>query len=322
MSKAIPAAIVDQAIAWVIRLEMSDAPTGAEDEFRQWLQGDARHQLAWARISQIRRRYAALPSDALGRTLRQIEGERAKKHISRRRALKTLSVTGTALGSAWLTSEYTPWQRLIADQSTATGEQKRLTLADGSELVLNTDSAISTDFNHHRRLLRLHRGEIALTISDDTTHTPQRLFSAETPVANIQALASRFILRLADGRLRVSIQQGAAGIVNFDGGGETLTAGADVWLSSNRISEANTAIPPDAWLQGAIAGENLPLGELLDELARYRPGMIDYSPELATLPVSGVFQLSNTDQTLQFLARTQAIRIDFRTRYWVVVRPA
>ena len=322
MSKAIPAAIVDEAIAWVIRLEMSDSPFEASGEFEQWLQRDALHRLAWVRVSQMRERYAALPPDALGRTLRQVEDERAKKHISRRRALKALSVMGAALGSVWLVNEHTPWQRLVADQSTATGERKRLLLADGSELILNTDSAVSTDFNNRLRRLLLHCGEIALTTGDDTAHTPRRPFSAETPLANIQVLAGRFILRLTDERLRVSVQQGRASIVGFDGAGETLAAGDDVWLSSEGISGAHTAIPPDAWLQGAIAGEDIPLGELLDELARYRPGVIDYSPELAALPVSGVFQLSDTDQTLQFLARAQPIRVAFRTRYWVAVRSA
>ena len=321
MSKVIPAAIVDEAIAWVMRLEMSDLPMEASGEFEQWLQRDALHQLAWARISQMRQRYAALPSDALGQTLRQVEEERTKKY-RRRRALKTLSVMGAALSSAWLAHEHTPWQRLIADQSTATGEQKRRALADGSQLILNTDSAVSTAFNNRLRRLLLHRGEIALTISDDAAYPRQRLFRAETPVANIQALASRFILRLADHRLRVSIQQGKASILSFDGAGETLAAGDDVWLSSDGIRQANTAIPPDAWLQGAIAGENIPLGELLDELARYRFGIIDYSPELATLPVSGVFQLSDIDQTLRFLARAQPIRVNFLTRYWVAVRRA
>ena len=322
MSKAIPADIIDEAIAWVIRLEMSDSPSEATGEFEQWLQRDTLHQLAWARVSQMRERYAALPSDAVGRTLRQVEEERAKKHMSRRRALKTLSVMGVAVGTGWLVKEQAPWQRLIADESTATGEQKRLALADGTELVLNTDSAVSTDFNDSLRRLLLHRGEIALTTGDDTAYVTKRPFIAETPAADIQALDTRFILRLADDRLRVSIQQGKARIVNFDGTGETLAAGDDVWLSSGGITAADTAIPPDAWLQGSIAGEDIPLGELLDELARYRPGTIDYSAELATLPVSGVFQLSDTDQTLQFLARAQPIRVDFRTRYWVIVRPA
>lgn len=322
MSKAIPADIVDEAIAWVIRLEMSDSPSDATGEFEQWLQRDTLHRLAWARVSQMRERYATLPSDAVGRTLRQVEDERAKKHISRRRALKTLSVMGIALGSGWLVKEHTSWQRLIADQSTATGEQKRLTLADGTELILNTDSAVSTDFNNSLRRLLLRRGEIALTTGDDPAYAPKRPFIAETPVGHIQALDTRFILRLAEDRLRVSVQQGKAKVVNADGASETVVSGDDVWLSTTGITEANSAIPPDAWLTGSIAGEDIPLGELLDELARYRPGIIDYSAELATLPVSGVFQLSDTDQTLQFLARAHAIRVDFRTRYWVVVRPA
>ncbi len=65
--------------------------------------------------------------------------------------------------------------------------------------------------------------------------------------------------------------------------------------------------------------ERMPEGELIDELARYRRGMLQYDPHIADLKVSGVFSLTNTDRALQSLASTLPIEVKYRTRYWVKV---
>ena len=74
------------------------------------------------------------------------EAGRRGAAAGRRRALRVLSLSGVALASGWAVRETTPWQRLLADASTSVGEQRTLRLADGSVVMLNTDSAISSDF--------------------------------------------------------------------------------------------------------------------------------------------------------------------------------
>ena len=124
-------------------------------------------------------------------------------------------------------------------------------------------------------------------------------------------------------RARIHVQEGNVRLFDEGGNSQLMASGESFWLSDNGISTAATSIiPPDAWMQGVISGKNIPLGELLDELARYRTGVIDYSAEMADLLVSGVFHLKDTDQTLRFISQVHPVRVDFRTSYWVVVRPA
>ncbi|MEM7563651.1 MAG: DUF4880 domain-containing protein [Pseudomonadota bacterium] len=322
MSKSIPADIIDEAIAWVIRLDMSESPTKTGIEFEHWLARKPQHRQAWERVNQMRKGFSSLPNRAIGDTLQRVEAGRQSSRLSRRRALKSFAGLGVVIGSGLLAYRHTPWQRLIADQVTATGEYKPFRLEDGSRLTLNTDSAASSSFTDRLRRIQLHRGEMALTTGADQHFDPVRPLIADTPLGRLETASANFIMRLAENRLRITLQGGRARVFNATGDSRVITGKEDLWLSDAGITPARSAIPPDAWLRGAVAGQEIPLGELLDELARYRVGVIDYSPDLAELPVSGVFQLRQSDETLEFLARVHPISVDFRTSYWVVVRPA
>ena len=130
-------------------------------------------------------------------------------------------------------------------------------------------------------------------------------------------------MRIQKSRTKVSVQAGQVELLNRAGIQVSANNGESFWLSNDKIVSADrSSIKSDAWISGAIAGTNIRLGELLDELSRYRVGIIDYSPDLKDRLVSGIFQLKNVDTTLQFIAKVQSVSIEFRTPYWVVVRPA
>ncbi|AFK62625.1 Fe2+-dicitrate sensor, membrane protein [Advenella kashmirensis WT001] len=61
------------------------------------------------------------------------------------------------------------------------------------------------------------------------------------------------------------------------------------------------------------------LVDFVAELGRYRPGILRCDSSVADIPVSGAFQLNNTDRILEALAQTLPVQIQFRTRYWVTV---
>ncbi|MBW6154852.1 FecR domain-containing protein, partial [Pseudomonas aeruginosa] len=80
-----------------------------------------------------------------------------------------------------------PLRDWLADQRTGVGEQRRLTLPDGSLLTLNTDSAVDLAFDASQRLVRLLRGEIFV----DSRADP-RPFRVATAEARLHAGAARF----------------------------------------------------------------------------------------------------------------------------------
>jgi len=81
------------------------------------------------------------------------------------------------------------------------------------------------------------------------------------------------------------------------------------------------AISPDSWATGLLSGSNMRLGDVLDELGRYRHGRIDCDPAVADLTISGAYRIGDTDRTLRFLEKALPIRVSYLTRYWVRVGP-
>jgi transmembrane sensor len=256
-------------------------------------------------------------------TLQTAQGHRECRNLSRRSVIKLLSLAGFTFGMGWVVHENAWWQRLLADASTATGEQKTLQLDDGSVIVLNTDSAINTDLAGPHRLVVLWRGEILITTGTDVGVAAQRPFWVHTPLGKMQALGTRFVVRLDEGRARISVQEGAVALYPADGSPSAVVqSGESRWLIEEGILPADLqGFEADSRSEGVIAGKNIRLENLLAELSRYRPGYITCDPSVADLRLPGLFHVKETDRTLQFIARIQPVSIIYRTRFWVSVGP-
>lgn len=316
----LPDEVIDAAIHWSVKLDYNRAADGTRQAFEQWLQADPLHRQAWQRMGLLKDEFTRMPPQLALRTLQAREA-------GRRRAVKLLSFAGTALAFGWIAREHAPWQRLLADASTGTGEQRTLRLADGTVLVLNTDSAVGIDMGGERRVIVLRRGEILVTTGPDSAASSKRPFWVHTPFGTLQALGTRFVVRLDDGRARVSVQDGAVALhpahAPDAAPAAVVRAGARQLLGVDGVSPVATpSFEDDAWADGVIAGRDIRLDDLLAELARYRVGRIDCDAQVAALRVSGVFHVKDTDQALQFLLQTLPIAVTYRTRFWVSVGPA
>lgn len=331
MTGPLSEALIQAAIGWAVRLNYSQPTPQDHLAFEQWLRADPLHGIAWQRVSGLRSFETGsgpLPSGLARATLATAQGMRTgQRHAQRRKALKLLAWAGVATTTGWLGREFTPWQRMLADASTRVGEQKTLNLDDGSVIVLNTDSAISIDLSGPSRLITLRRGELLITTGADvqaaTRQGGRRAFWVDTPYGRLQALGTRFTVRLGQGHARVTVQEGAVQLYPA-GGAESVVAQAgesrNLGLGGVQPGEAQ-AFGADDWAEGVIAGKDMRLEDLLAEMARYRQGRLVCDPRVADLRVSGLFHVKDTDQALQFLAQTQPIKVSQRTRWWVSVGP-
>jgi transmembrane sensor len=257
------------------------------------------HERAWSRMQSLNADFAAVPQRLALDTLTAMGGAHQARRQQRRAVLKGLVLAGGVLGTGWVVREQTPWQRVLADVSTGVGRRGRRTLPDGTELVLNTDTAVAVRMDGAERVLVLYRGAV-------------------------QALGTRFVVRLDDDSARVSVQQDAVALRPANGAAPVVAeAGQDWRLDRQRaVRIVAPAMASDAWIEGAVVGKNMRLADLLAELARYRHGRIRCAPEIADLRVSGTYHVNDVDQALQFLAQTLPIRVRYWTRFWITVGPA
>ena len=89
---------------------------------------------------------------------------------------------------------------------TPKGGQERLTLADGSQIELNTDTAIVVKFRAGTRAVELVRGEAYFQIKHDAT----RPFVVIAASHRIVDLGTKFLVRMAPQSLNVTLLEGRA----------------------------------------------------------------------------------------------------------------
>lgn len=318
--------LLSEAADWLMRLHFAQPTPADQEAFTQWLAQSPAHAAAWQKAQKVMRTFAPLQNKT-GNV-----GQQALKHLAsdtqrqsqqtRRRNLQLLGMLMLAGPTGWLAWQQLPWRQWNADIATATGERRTEQLPDGSEIILNTDTAINIAFNASERRLRLVSGEILVTTHADLATQP-RPFIVETPQGNVQALGTRFTVRtLGDATTRVAVLEHAVRIELHHGPTQVLQAGEQTDFTRTSIHASTVAEPTSTlWQNGMLLAQNMRLDAAIAEMARYRPGVLQCDPAIGHLRISGSISLDDTDAGLALLEHTLPVRIARRTRYWVTVVP-
>ncbi len=112
----------------------------------------------------------------------------------RRAALGKLALLLAVMPVGWGSWKLAQSQQWTADYRTAVGERREWTLADGSRITLNTNTAVDVLFDSQQRLIRLREGEILVQTATDNSPLA-RPFLVSTAQGHMQALGTRFIVR-------------------------------------------------------------------------------------------------------------------------------
>lgn len=321
----LPAAVVDAAVAWLVHLWSGQATEASRAEWQRWRAADPLHEQAWHRIESTDTHWRDGPA-RLGAAQAVAALAGAQRAAGRRRALRgmtALAVTGMAV---WAGREQIAARGWLAEVRTATGEQRRLQLPDGTQLLLNTATALDVDFSGSLRRLRLHAGELLIATAPDPQE-PQRPFVVDTPAGRAHALGTRFTVRHdANGpaahATRVEVFDGAVELRGAAGPALRIDAGQAARLADG--AKVAQPLPPPAapaWVDGVLVASDMRLDAFVDELRRYRPGVIQLAPEVAALRLSGVFPLADTDRILQALVQVLPVQVHVPLRYWARIGP-
>jgi len=296
------------AAQWLALLESGAATERDHAALQHWRDSHPQHEQTWQKAQSLRQRFSALPQALAMASL-------DRPQPGRRAVLKRALGVAALLPTAWLISRQLPIDTWRADLRTATGERKRLPLADGASLQLNTATAVDVDMAQRR--VSLVDGELALTVPGAAAMTVQTRYG--------QLLVSQAdvcIRQLASGCL-VSVLKGTVQVRDLSGQMATLQAGQQAPLKAGGLgARALFDVLQLGWRDGVLTAQNQPLGDFLRELERYRPGVLRWEPRLETLRVIGSFRLDDTDRILNLLASTLALDVQYRTRYWVSLRKA
>ncbi|MBH3428497.1 FecR domain-containing protein [Pseudomonas alkylphenolica] len=311
----VSARVLDAAIAWQLCLDSGNGSADERAEFARWHAASEEHARAWMQLGMLDQRFSAAAGPARQALLQSRAGLRQRVRKVGSGLASLVLVVGML---SWL-SAHQSLGYWLADQRTATGEQRSLRLTDGTLISLNTHSAVDIRFNEKERLIVLHEGEISI----ETGHKDDRPFIVATEDGRLRALGTRFLVKLEDQGTRLSVLQSAVAARPQDSGNEQiLHEGQQVLMSHDKLGQiVGVNIGADAWIRGMLVVDNVRLSDLLDELGRYRTGHLGVAPEVADLRITGSFPLTNTDLALASLLPTLPVNIEQHTPWWVTVVP-
>lgn len=196
--------------------------------------------------------------------------------------------------------------------STGIGEQKSLSLADGSEVNLNTDTRIRVIYSDDKRQIDLQRGEALFSVA----HDPLRAFEVIADNVSARALGTEFVVYKKGKEVSVTVLDGhvrVQHVVQDETLESNLHKGEGVaFVDDNEsISLASKELARiQAWRDGRIKFDSSSLREVVEELNRYREHkFVIGSEELNELAVSGAFAIADSDQFLKTLAMTFPVKI-------------
>jgi transmembrane sensor len=316
-SVRLDADVVDRASQWLVKMWSGAATPEDREACAKWRAAHADHEIAWQRLCTLDQRLTDVPREVAQKTL---GAERVS--LKRRKAIRLLGAL-FATGAAGYAVHRTPaWQRYSADHRTAIGERLRLDLPDSSRVVLGSASAIDLQFDDRARRVALRAGEVLVTTAPDPAALT-RPFIVTTPQGSVRAIGTRFTVRqMRNDVTQVAVLDGAVMLQpeRLSAPAARISAGQKVVFSATEVhapEAADTTIA--AWADGSLVVERMRLGDFVEELARYRPGLLRCDPEIAEYRLTGVYPLEDTDRVLASVEQTLPVKVMRRSRYWVTI---
>ncbi|MGP0170479.1 FecR family protein [Pseudomonas sp. NCHU5208] len=296
------------AAEWAVLL--ADAPLDDDQQraLQQWLQADVRHAEALALAQRTWAALGRLPTGSVAprraAPVAPVAAPRARRP-ARLRRWGAAACLALLLGGLGLSQGERLLLPLLADQRTAVGEVRSLTLEDGSEVTLDSASAIRLDYSSDQRRVELLAGAAIFQVAPQA----ERPFVVAAAGGSVQALGTRFLVqREADGTqvgvLEHAVQVSAAGEQR------RLEEGHSLLYDAQGLHEMTLDLPrATSWQRGLLIFDRQPLGQVVEQLNRYRPGYIFVADDaLARREVSGVFHLDRLDAALDTLTREMHLR--------------
>lgn len=306
----------EQAIAWLLKMHGQDLTDQDGSTFVTWLNQPGSTE-AYYEVEQLYQDLQVVVDTPLFRAQLLPDNSKPAAHKS---VLRYAFTTACAIAFALvvLTQFSRPlgqaWQNQFADIVTATGEIRETQLSDGSQLLLNTDSAVSLVFDDRQRRIILHHGQARFTVAAQQA----RPFSVSVGDLDVIALGTQFdIYKKADDAVEIVVQQHQvmASLSSDDlrpASSEKITEGQYLIYHPGQGLEkplAQISNSGTAWQQHQLVVDGRPLSELIAELQRYRSGRIFLaSSDIANLKVSGVFSLDKPDAVLDTVCKVLGLQ--------------
>lgn len=290
--------VLDQAVTWVARLRADDVTVADKGAFSRWLTASEENKEAfdhtlslWAHLEVV----GQLPFDDLTQKTRRGRSGAFQFYLLTLAATVVLVVS--VITSIFISPTY----------ETEVGEQATLTLADGSVLDLNTDTAVNVDFSADERAIDLISGEAFFEVRQDL----MRPFVVAACDCTIIAVGTAFNVHCEGGNLTVTVSEGQVKVVS-NGTSEILSAKQQLTLLDSQLQPIRKVNTDNvtAWRRQLHIYDGVPLSAVVADLNRYASQKIRvFDTDLAKIEVVARYKMTDRETTLSSLEKTFSLRV-------------
>lgn len=321
-------AIEEEAALWIARLDGRETlPADEMKALREWVSVSPQHREALERMSSL---WGGL--DCLD-DLNYIDSELASTRTASR--IQTKWWIASAVAASFMLATVGMFSLGPNQQSalqsghyaTVVGEQETVLLADGSTIILNTNSEVMVDLTDKRRSIKLLRGEAHFDVASDAS----RPFLVYAKDGIVKAVGTAFTVHVRNNAVEVTVSEGVVALISRpqtqsfeDESLETaedytplaaLTVGQSAVFA--QTVESISRITDDAlgrkllWRDGFIAFAGEPLSTVVADVSRYTDIVIEIEdPALEKLPIGGYFKVGEVEDMFDSLEATFGIRVE------------
>jgi transmembrane sensor len=278
---------------WVVERRVPE--NWSEDtqaEFDAWLSESPAHLVAYLRLDAAwnrTERLAALRTDA-GEIA---EGEKKSRPALRWRVMSVLALVAIAAAASAIfllgSNEKT--------YSTQVGGHQMVTLADGSQIELNTNTTIRVAEGANGRIVTLDGGEAYFQVRHDAAHP----FVVMAGDHRLLDLGTKFLVRndadhlevaLMEGRVRLQQAEAASRAVILTPGDVAVATAKSIAVTRNTAQVQNEL----SWRRGMLIFKHTSLASAAVEFNRYnRQKLIVADAASARLTINGTFRTIDVD---------------------------
>ncbi|PRN03545.1 histidine kinase [Pseudomonas sp. LLC-1] len=290
----------EQALDWLLRLQQSPHDHQLRDEFEQWCASDAANAQAYfkaERVWQLTGQLAPTTTELWPKA--EVLPLPVKRQSRRRWWL------GAAVAACLLVAVAPSLSlRLQADYRTAQGETRDVTLADGSVVQMDSDTAIAVDYSGDHRDVKLLAGQAFFEVMPDKA----KPFHVRADDVKVTVTGTAFNVELRPGRVGVDVQHGSVRVEDTSDAqllAGALTAGQRLRYAEGRVQlQAFVPSQAAAWRQGQLIADDQTVAELVQALAPYMPGKVMLRDDaLGAKRVTGVYDLRRPEAALRAVIR-------------------
>jgi len=283
--------------AWLARLCADRRDTADEEGFKIWLAASPENAAAFEAVDRT--------WDDLG-GVSELEDpiqEPRDRKMSRR-----LLLAGAGIATVGVAGFYAFLPASANTFETGVGEQKRVTLEDGSKLFLDAQTKVAISFSKTARSAVMPYGRANFQVASDD----QRPFIVEAAQRRIVANRCDFDVRCDDGKVQVVLIHGEADVRPKKASlpaarlrsGERMIAVADV----EKFDRPKLA-PLVAWQDGYEIFESTRLQEAVAEMNRYSDTKITVDSRIADRKVSGVYRAGDNVAFARVVAQLLSVGV-------------